>query len=326
MRSVLLGIAAVLLAVLLLALLLLGRAHLQIRALHPALPQAAALLAPASDPDGPRGVYVIDTARQPMPRSAVLEPSLDPNPTAPYVMTHAAFVLVWPDGRLFLIDAGMDREAALAFGAPLERFAGAAPMEPLRSVADQLGPAAARVRGIAFTHLHPDHTEGLAGLCDAIDTTIPVFQTPGQHGAGNYTTRAGRAQLAAARCARPTLLPDEPLAAIPGFPGLFAIAAAGHTPGSQMLVARIRRGGAEELWIFTGDVVNQRDGVVHDVPKPWLYSLLVVPEDPAQLARLRHFLADLTRDPRVHLAIAHDASGLAASGAPPWPPSQPPDD
>lgn len=319
MRRLLMGIVAVLAAVLAAALLLLGAAHLDIRSVRPELPTPAALLASPADADLPTGIFVVETARQPMPRSAVLDPASDPDPAAPYVMTHPSFVLAWPDGRLFLIDVGMDRAAALAFGAPLTRLAGAERIQPLGSVAEQLGPAASRVRGIGFTHLHTDHTAGLAALCAVVEARIPVFQTPEQHRGGNYTTRAGRAQIAAARCATPTPVDAAPLAPIPGFPGLFVTAVGGHTPGSQMFAAHVRSGGTKTLWIFTGDVVNHRDAVAHDLPKPWLYSLLVVPEAGERLGVLRRLLATLAAEPNVKLAISHDASGLAALGAPAWP-------
>ena len=123
-----------------------------------------------------------------------------------------------------------------------------------------------------------------------------------------------------AGCAEIQRLEAAPLAAVPGFPGLFVIAAAGHTPGSQLLVAHVRTARKLRVWVFTGDVVNHRDAIAHDLPKPWLYSLLVVPEYGEQLGRLRRFLAGLSADPRVRIAVSHDASDLAARGAPAWPP------
>lgn len=294
---------------------LFGSAHLGVRAERPALPDLALVLA---EPDGdlPSGLFVVDTARQPMPRSGVLEPDGDPDARSAYVMTHTAFVLAWPDGRLFVFDTGMDRDAALAFGRPLERFAGADAITPLGSLAEQLGPATARVRGLALSHLHVDHTSGLAGLCEHVDASIPLFQTPGQHDEGNYTTWQGRAQLAQAACVRATPLAADALVPVPGFPGLFLVPAAGHTPGSQVLVAHLATAGAQRIWVFTGDTVNHRDAIAHDVPKPRLYSLLVVPEDPARMAALRHWLAALQADPRVRIAVSHDARELAA---PAWP-------
>lgn len=302
------------------ALLVLVGAHRGIRAVHPALPDPEALLAVDASEDLPTGLFMIETARQPMPRSAVLDPHRDPAPDAAYVMTHPAFVLAWPDGRLFLLDAGMDRESALAFGAPLELVMGADPIEPLGSVAERMGPALERVRGAAFSHLHTDHTAGIGAVCAARGETLRVFQLPEQHDLVNYTTRAGRAQLDGAGCVERVPLAPAALAPVPGFPGLWLAPAAGHTPGSQLLVAHLRTPAGVVVWVFTGDAVNHRDAVAGNVPKPWLYSLLVVPEDTRRLDAVRRLLADLASHPQVRLAVSHDASGLGARGVPPWPP------
>lgn len=64
-------------------------AHLEMRSLDPKLPATAEMLAPPLDPDLPVRVTWYDTARQPMPRSAVLDPTLDPTPDAAYAMSHS---------------------------------------------------------------------------------------------------------------------------------------------------------------------------------------------------------------------------------------------
>ena len=109
-------------------------------AIDPPLPTVEEILAFDERADLPVRVAWINTASQKMPRSAVLDASLDPTPASPYVMSHPSFVLEWGDGRMFLIDAGMDRESAAAFGRPLEWVSGAEPIEPLGSTAEQLGP------------------------------------------------------------------------------------------------------------------------------------------------------------------------------------------
>jgi len=230
-------------------------------------------------------------------------------------MSHPSFVLEWGDGRMFLIDAGMDGESAAAFGRPLEWVSGAEPIEPLGSTADQLGPAAlARVRGIAFTHEHTDHTQGVGELCRLRTKPLPLFQNPLQVEESNFTTRPGQRQLAEAGCLQPKPVETGPLKAVQGFSGLLFFAAAGHTPGSQVFVAHVRSGGAVRTWIFTGDVVNQIDGVRQNIPKPALYSALVVPESTARLEALRRFLAVLERDHGVGLLVSHDQLSLEASG------------
>ena len=153
MRRVVLMLAGSIgLGMLLLALLLLW-AHHGIRAVRPALPEASAIAGTTASADLPIGLFLIETARQAMPRSSVIEPALDPTPDADYVMTHPAFVLAWPDGRLFLFDAGMDRATARSFGAALERFGDADPIEVLAPAAERLGPAVARVAGAVLGHM-----------------------------------------------------------------------------------------------------------------------------------------------------------------------------
>lgn len=247
----------------------------------------------------------------------VLEASLDHGPDAPYVMGHTAFVLEWADGRIFLIDSGMTVDDALSFGRTMQVL-GAGPIQPHGSVADQLGIAAARVKGLAFTHLHPDHTSGLIALCQRSKHPPTVYETPLQSRLDNYTTKAGRHHLQQAPCAATKILDAGPLFEVSGFPGLIVIESAGHTPGSTIFVARV---GAEEgsrTWGFAGDIVNHTDGVELDIPKPYLYSRFIVPENGVRLARLRRLLAELSNNDRAGVLISHDLLQIRAAGVPPW--------
>ncbi len=314
LRRLLIGLGVVvILAVAFVAggLLLAGRA---IRALDPEIPSLDAILTYEPSADLPVRISWLNTASQNMPRSAVLDPGQDPTPDAPYTMGHVVFVLEWSDGRIFLIDAGMDAEAAVAFGAPLEALSGAEPIVPLGSMAEKLRPSVRRVEGIAFTHEHTDHTNGVAALCRMHEQPIRLVQNPLQVEESNYTTRPGLAQLAAAPCLVPELVGDGPLFRVKGFPGLSFFAAAGHTPGSQIFVAHVRSSDGVRTYALTGDVVNQIDGVRRNIPKPRLYSLLMVPESPARLDALRRLLAELERDHGATILVSHDLLSLEASG------------
>jgi glyoxylase-like metal-dependent hydrolase (beta-lactamase superfamily II) len=289
-------------------------AHLEIRRERAPLPSADLVRASAAGDDRPVAISWINTASQAMPRSAVLDARRDVSPDRPYVMSHPAFVLEWSDGRLLLVDTGMDREGALAFGKLIERLGGAQPIVPLRSVAERLGPARARVSGLAFTHLHVDHVEGLGALCAGIPHPVSVFMTEAQRERSNYTTRPGRALLQKAACAKPVALEGGPLFGLSGFPGVFVIAAGGHTPGSQIVIAHVREGENLRTYAMTGDIVNHIDGINDDVPKPFLYSLVVVPEDGERLSELRHYLRELRDRAGVVLLVSHDQAELEASG------------
>lgn len=292
-------------------LFLAGRA---IRALDPEVPSLDEILTYDPAADLPVRISWLNTASQKMPRSAVLDPGEDPTPDAPYIMGHTVFALEWSDGRIFLVDAGMDEQAALAFGGPIETFSGGEPIVPHGSVARKLGPSLRRVVGIAFTHEHTDHTNGVAELCRAHDRAIPLFQNRLQVEESNYTTRPGLEQLANAACLKPELVDGGPLHRVRGFAGLSFFAAAGHTPGSQIFIAHVRGSDGVRTYALTGDVVNQIDGVRRNIPKPTLYSLVIVPESPARLDELRRLLAELERDHGVTLLVSHDLLSLEASG------------
>ncbi len=293
-------------------------AHLEIRGRDPELPSDAEVLALVASANGPSAVAWHETARQAMPRAQVLDPAQDAGAGASYTMSHPSFALAWPDGRLLLVDLGMERDAALAFGRPLE-WVGAEPAEFLSGTASALGPAAERVAGVIFTHLHTDHVEGVLALCAARSgAALPVFQTAAQTELANYTTRPGRKLLEQAGCLSPQRLPEARLAAVEGFPGVGVVDAAGHTPGSQVVLAVVTGGAGPRRLAFTGDVANHVGGIRQNVGKPFLYGLLVVPESEHRLARVRSWLRHLESDLGFELAVAHDEAQLASLALPPF--------
>jgi len=270
--------------------------------------------------DAPLRLAIVNTASQAMARSGTLAAAGDPTPDKPFIMSHPAFVLEWADGRLLLIDVGMTPEQAVAFGRPLEWLRGAAPARPHASTADALADDAGRVGGVVFTHPHTDHVGGLAALCARAGHALPVFMSVAQAERPNYTTRPGLADIAAAPCARPRQLDGGALMAVPGFPGVAVIDAGGHTPGSQIILATVGAGAAARRYAFTGDIVNNLDGILYDIPKPWLYRTLLIPESDARQQELRRFLKALQDEAGYTLLVSHDQLALAASGVPPWRP------
>jgi len=266
---------------------------------------------------GPVRISWIDTARQPMARSAVLAASRDPDAGALYTMSHPSFVLEWPDGRILLVDTGMTRDQAVAFGRLIEKMSSAQPMEPQTPVAEALGPALARVAGVVFTHLHEDHVGGLPSLCAHGPASIPVFLNDAQVDRPNWTTTAGLRLIDQARCAqRVRIAGDGPLRPLPGFPGVAVFHGAGHTPGSQVIFADVQG----QRIALAGDIANAIDGIRWDVPKPFLYSLLVVPEATGRLHALRVWLRDLAEQQGVNVVVSHDGAALRRSGLPAWSP------
>lgn len=294
-------------------------AHRELDALDPELPGFDALRALADVPDLPVRVSLWNTASQPAPRAQVLDPGRDPDPARPYVMSHPAFVVEWADGRTLLVDAGMEPEEAVAFGRAI-RLVGGGEVEPHGGIAERVAPAlAGRPLAIAFTHLHGDHVSGVVALCRARPepSSVRLFQTPLQADRANYTTRPGRALLDEASCLARVRVADAPAAPLPGYPGAFAIRAAGHTPGSQIVGVWLGGGAAPRGYLFAGDAANAIDGIRRDVPKPWAYRTFLVPESERRLARVRGFLRDAEQLGFV-VAIAHDQRHLEATGIPPF--------
>jgi hypothetical protein len=219
--------------VLALAAVGLALAHREIRARDPALPSDAEVLALAEATGGPTAIAWHETASQGVPRSQVLDREQDASPDEPYVMAHSMFALAWPDGRLLLVDLGMEHEAAVAFSRPLRWVGGGIPIT-FGGPAEALGPAVSRVAGVIFSHLHTDHVEGALGLCAARSgAALPVFQTAAQAELANFTTRPGRSLLERAGCLSSRRLSGAPLAPVPGFPGVGVADAAGSpSPGT----------------------------------------------------------------------------------------------
>jgi len=293
-------LAALVVGIAALAALLL-EAHWEIRHVDPPLPERAALDALAREADGPVRISYVLTASQSGPTG--------PGRSGP--VGHPAFLIEWADGRAFLVDTGMDREQAVAFGRPMELLLDADPAEAFGSVAEQLGPAGDAIEAVAFTHLHVDHTGGIVSLCAARGRPLDVFQTSWQAERGNFTTY-GREDVERAGCARLRRAEGGPLYRFPGFPGLAAAAAGGHTPGSTVYFARV----GDHTWVLSGDVTNFKAPLLENQPKPRVYSLLVVPESPGRLEKMRTWLAALDRDPAYSVVPSHDRDALEQSGMP----------
>jgi glyoxylase-like metal-dependent hydrolase (beta-lactamase superfamily II) len=261
----------------------------------------------------PTRVSWINTASQFVPRGALIDPAGDPDAGAWSRMSFPAFVIEWADGRILLVDAGMDGPAARAFGVPIERVLGADPVDPLVDVAQALGKARERVAGIVFTHLHDDHVQGIESLCRSSARPIEALVAAPQAEHPNYLTRGGLKAVKTSPCLHFTELPAQPVVDLPGFPGVSVIAAAGHTPGTQLIVAHLGASGARPI-VIAGDVVNSSDGIERDVPKPWLYRMLVVPEDDERLGEVRRYLHDLEQRFGATVLVSHDQAALETSG------------
>jgi glyoxylase-like metal-dependent hydrolase (beta-lactamase superfamily II) len=275
-----------------LAFVVLVPAHSQIDSIEPRLPEIAAIEAALNVEGGPVSVAYINSATQTGPGGG---------------LGHPGVVLTWPSGKRFLIDTGMRPDEAIAFGKPIELVMGADPTVPHGSIATQLGDVVTSIEGIAFTHLHSDHTDGLAEICASQQQPATVFQRPLQYREQNHTTTPGLEHLESATCKREELA-ESGIARLPGFPGLIAISLGGHTPGSTLYVARV----GENYWYFSGDITNDKVSLVENIPKHWAYSTLIVPENTARTTRLRTWLGGVNARADAIVLPAHDVAEMAA--------------
>ncbi|MCP4003122.1 MAG: MBL fold metallo-hydrolase [bacterium] len=312
MRKFLQGLGILLLAALVFAGVGLALAHRAIDRIEPPLPSPGSALSYDENDSFPIKIEWLNTASQKMPRSGVLQPGLDPNPDEPYVMSHSAFALTWPDGRIFLIDAGLDAASAPGFGAPIELLSGGDPIEFRASARDLLGERVSSLAGLAFTHLHADHTAGLTELCETLPGRLRLIQTRTQATELNFTTRGSHAQVSSAACARHEIIEGDAPQTVARFPGLLVLPAGGHTPGSTVFIAHVRTGDGMRSFVLLGDIVNHIDGLTWNLPKPHLYSRFVVPESTERLEKLRVFLRRLVTEHGAIPLVSHDENQLRA--------------
>lgn len=300
MGSILKGVAVVLSLLLLFLLGGLSCAQIGIRQERPAMPDAAELLALSRESDRPIRLSWIKTATQSDPDSTIV---------------HPVFVLEWSDGRTLLVDTGMSAEAAMAFGRPAELVLGSDPTVVGRSVDVALGSARGRLAGLVFTHLHTDHTQGIELLCSDGSPTLDVYMPPAQYERANYTTNMGLEPIESAPCARRVTIADEGLARFPGLGGVGGVRAAGHTPGSQMIVAWVGREDPR-AYVFAGDVVFDYSQIAEDRPKPLVYRVLITPEADEQLGEVRRWLDALEKKHGFLVVPSHDLARIESLALP----------
>ena len=293
MRLVLKIVGAALALIALGALGVLLEAHWQIRSIHPPLPDRTAIAHALAVDDAPVRIGYVLTSEQKSPDNRI---------------GHPAFVIEWQDGRALALDAGMDRAQAVDFGKPFETVLGADPAIAYGSLGEQLGERASAVRAIAFTHLHVDHTGGAYTLCGGANRALTVFEAPLQAGRGNYMTSGGKADVERVTCGERVVLEGGPIYALPGFPGVVAVAAGGHTPCSTVFFVRV----GATTWVLVGDVAFSHRDIVEDRAKNALYSYLLVPESPARLSELRAWLRDFERDASYRIVVSHALDELEA--------------
>lgn len=270
--------------------------HLQIRGVHPSLPSAADLRGLLNLADGPTAVRYVVTSHQ---------------TTEQGVLGHDVFLIEWADGKLFMIDSGMDRETAAAFGNTVQTLYGGEPAVVDGTLVELVGDDLERVEGVGFTHLHIDHTQGLRDFCRARGNGAELLQTTDQRDLHNFNTTEG-ADIVATSCLARHDVTGDGLTTFDEFPGLGIAPLGGHTPGSTLFVVGL----GERLLLFSGDITNSLADLRADRGKGFLYSYLFVPEDTDRNRELRRWLASLDAAPDVDVVVSHDLGNVQQVLAP----------
>ena len=282
-------------------------AHQQINQLNPALPSLQEIRQTTRGRGRPVSIEVFNTASQMLPVSLVLE---DAEPGVMFEMSFPVFVVSWADGRRFLIDTGLTESTVEDFGQPSE-ILGAEPIQFHAGLKDLIDIGS--IDAVGFTHLHSDHVDGISDLCP-VSETFYIIQSVEQYAVSNYTTSGGKLQLDQLACGQRLLIKeDSPLKSIGGFPGIYLVNAAGHTPGSQVFIVNILNAGRSLTYVLAGDMVNHFRGIEENTGKPAWYSYLFVPENGQQLERARLWLKELDRQTDISVLVSHHKSNIDAA-------------
>jgi glyoxylase-like metal-dependent hydrolase (beta-lactamase superfamily II) len=207
-------------------------------------------------------------------------------------MTFYAYQLVYEDGRTVIIDAVHDEQLQKAIF-PDSTF--------LNDSYARVQQSLRKANAIAATHEHFDHVGGIAKSPDREEIIPRVVLTEEQ--LRNPRIKEGGFDEALIKRLQPLRYDRLHLLR----PGVVLIKAPGHTPGSQLVYARLADG--REL-LLLGDIAwnmaNVRLPRMHPRAVNWING-----EDGEAMAHQLRFLHDLAaREPNLHQVSAHDGEQM----------------
>jgi glyoxylase-like metal-dependent hydrolase (beta-lactamase superfamily II) len=211
-------------------------------------------------------------------------------PATPSIQARTAFQVMYPDSYV-MVDAGMDLAVHKFFGRGVEEPYDAA-------AAAQVERAVQGARLIVVTHEHGDHVGGVIRSSQAAALAPKTILTRTQVEVLRTKPQMPEIQLSAEQAARYIVVDYD--AYLPIAPGMAAIKAGGHTPGSQMIYVALQSG---DEYLLIGDATWHMDGVRQMKGKdaPW-----VTEDQNAVLDQLR-WLNQLSRtNPRLVIVASHD--------------------
>jgi glyoxylase-like metal-dependent hydrolase (beta-lactamase superfamily II) len=255
----------------------------------------ARLRAAADDVPGPapQQVRYLKVAETHRPESDVLEAGSEEMT----VLARTVFQLVYPDGHV-LIDSGMDRDVHRFFGMGRDE-----PYWPERY--ERVLRALAEARLVIMTHEHGDHVAGVLRASARDEIARHTVLTKAQVETLVLAPQMPELHLTPER-ARDYLVIDYELL-WPVAPGVVLLKSPGHTPGHQMVYARLDSG---REYLFSGDVSWAYAGVTEARQRPSGQSDRIR-EDREALAHQLAWLSGQARAGEITIVPSHDDAYLA---------------